>query len=529
MEDNTVKTALSYLKLGFSVIPLKGSWYSKGTNIEDRLKDSKAPLLPSWKPYQFRQPSPSELNPWFRKWPKANIAIITGRVSGIVVVDFDSEEAIEWAKRQGILKTAVVKTGKGIHAYYKYPDKGDIGNSVDSGAKIDIRAEGGYVVAPPSTHLTGSLYVWITPIEEGLAPLPDVFLLKTARRSADFKEYYNGVNQGGRNDALARLCGSWTNHGLTIKDCLENAHIWNSNNNPPMGADEVERTVKSIYRKHLMGDNTTQLFYHEKNFLRFPVSTHSKALIHKPEEISVVYSSKESERKWSVIPSAKWGIPGPFDEAVFMAVNKIISDKPKPLNNPVDLCSLKEMAKMLNYSVSGHALKLIKESLLRLKSLTITTEKTYYDASTRKYLMDSFNIFDRIMFTGEIDEEGEKIKTVRVWLSSVYLKNINSSYLSAVDYDLYISLGNNLARGIYRSLSPIMSTTKSMPIKISYGKLIQKLQIAEEKYLSDIKKQLGDAHKVLISKNVFSKISYIVQATGKVVIVYSAAAILPSR
>jgi putative DNA primase/helicase len=57
---------------------------------------------------------------------------------------------------------------------------------------------------------------------------------------------------------LARLAGSWVNDGLSFEECLENAHIWNSKNTPPLEPKEVERTVKSIYEKHFKrGRKTT--------------------------------------------------------------------------------------------------------------------------------------------------------------------------------------------------------------------------------------------------------------------------------
>jgi len=497
--------ALKYLKKGFSIIPVKGNFYSNGTNIEDRSKDSKAPLI-AWTEYQNRLPTEVEVKSWWTKYPLANIAVITGKVSNLVVVDFDSDEAVRWARENNLLETLCVETARGLHAYYRYPQNRTIQNTVNlNNMKIDIRADGGYVIAPPSIHITGMEYTFT--IKKPIASLPEIFLSKS-KKVIDLKSFYNGVKEGSRNDTLARLCGSWVNDNLSLEECLEMAYLWNERNNPPLGVKEVERTVKSIYKKHLLGSTKNSTYYHEKNLLRLPIFTYSKEKIHKAEKIEVIFESKNVKRSWTVIPSLVYGLPGPFDEMIFMAINKIISEKPKPINNPVDVGSLKSIAKLIGYDVSGHSLKLIKNSIKRIKSINLLSETIYFDATTKKFITDMFNIIDRVMFQGELDDYNEKIKSTYIWLNSVYLKNINAGYVAEIDYNVYFSLKSFIARGIYKTLTPLFSINNNLPFKISYKKLIQRIQITEKKYLSDIKVQLQQAHKELIEIGIFKKIEY---------------------
>lgn len=63
-------------------------------------------------------------------------------------------------------------------------------------------------------------------------------------------DLYQGVDEGSRNESLARLTGSWTSDGLSFEECMENARLINSKNNPPMPDAEVETTVRSIFDKH---------------------------------------------------------------------------------------------------------------------------------------------------------------------------------------------------------------------------------------------------------------------------------------
>ncbi len=518
--ENTKDFALKYLRYGLSIIPIKGNRYSKGETLDDRLKDTKAPLV-NWTEYQKRLPTDKEINYWFGRWSKANLAIVTGEVSGIAVIDFDSQEAVDWASREGLLNTAVVDTARGKHAYFKYPKGCAVKNSVKiGGMEIDVRGDGGYVIAPPSVHLTGFTYCWQNGNPGQLAELPAMFVSdKTKKGKTDLKQLYMGVTRGSRNNTLAKLCGSWLNDGLDFDECIEIAKVWNEKNDPPMPEEEVLRTIESIHRKHRMATGAAAVFYHEKNLLRFPLFTYNKNKIHKMEKIYFCIGGQKFKREWSVLPSLGYGLPGPFDEGVFMAVNKIVSEMPKPVQNPINLGSLRNIARLLKLDdTSGKNRTLIKDSLMRLRATTIISNMTYFDANKKRFITDAFGLFDRIVLTGEEMPDGEeKAKSTFVWLNSVYLKNINANYTSPIDFDTYLSLNGFIAKGIYRFLVSLMPASKGLAIRLSYNKLADKLQINKEMQLSQVKNQLKEAHGELIEKKVFKKISFI--DTGKTCVI----------
>jgi hypothetical protein len=139
--------ALQYGLAGFSVIPL--------------LPKGKTPLI-EWKCYQAERASQKQIQEWWKRWPDANIGIVTGKISGIVVVDIDIPD-----KKDGVLLLAdtsfIVRTGSGgYHLYYLYPKGHEYIPSkarIDDG--VDVRADGGYVVAPGSIHPNGGRYEWI--------------------------------------------------------------------------------------------------------------------------------------------------------------------------------------------------------------------------------------------------------------------------------------------------------------------------------------------------------------------------------
>lgn len=139
--------ALAYAARGWSVVP-----------IEAR---GKRPLV-AWRGLQQRIADPAEIGRWYRHWPGANVGIVTGRTSGLVVIDIDpalggdsSLEAIEAA--HGPLRPTVeaYTRGGGRHLYYAHPGVATP-NRVAPLPGIDVRGDGGCVVAPPSVRPSGS-------------------------------------------------------------------------------------------------------------------------------------------------------------------------------------------------------------------------------------------------------------------------------------------------------------------------------------------------------------------------------------
>lgn len=119
----------------------------------------------SWK--DRASDDPAQIARWSDEWPISNLGIATGETSGVFVLDLDGEEgkdnlaALE-AEHGSLPVTVTVVTGSGgIHHYFKHPAGLALSNSASTVApKIDIRANGGMVVAPPSNHKSGGSYVF---------------------------------------------------------------------------------------------------------------------------------------------------------------------------------------------------------------------------------------------------------------------------------------------------------------------------------------------------------------------------------
>jgi Bifunctional DNA primase/polymerase, N-terminal len=104
---------------------------------------------------------PALIRRWWTRWPLANVGIRTGAASGLLVVDVDGAAGMEslraLSRKHGPVRAAWVHTGSGgWHAYLRLPEGWRVPNSVGRlGLGLDVRADGGSIVAPPSRHASG--------------------------------------------------------------------------------------------------------------------------------------------------------------------------------------------------------------------------------------------------------------------------------------------------------------------------------------------------------------------------------------
>ncbi|WP_232711165.1 MULTISPECIES: bifunctional DNA primase/polymerase [unclassified Microbacterium] len=102
---------------------------------------------------------PRQVARWWARWPRANIGMPTGQISGLEVVDVDVHGAIrgfaafELARREGLTDrwAAFIRTPSGgVHAYYPADPELVQPSWQVARAGIDFRGSGGYVIVPPS-------------------------------------------------------------------------------------------------------------------------------------------------------------------------------------------------------------------------------------------------------------------------------------------------------------------------------------------------------------------------------------------
>lgn len=249
-----LEAALAYAAQGWSVVPVAPR--------------AKRPIV-RWEPYQHEAADEARLKRWFARWPDANIAVVTGEVSGLVVLDVDPKHGGERAlaaleARHGPLPTSVeaVTGGGGRHVYFAHPGR-EVRNRTGLAPGIDLRGDGGVIVVPPSLHPSGRRYRWKrgrAPDDLPLAPLPvwlelDRWMGGEAPRGQPLAHWRalarEGVKEGRRNSTIASFTGHLLWHGVDPDVVTELMLAWNAQRcDPPLGDEEVAETVRSIERTH---------------------------------------------------------------------------------------------------------------------------------------------------------------------------------------------------------------------------------------------------------------------------------------
>jgi hypothetical protein len=211
---------------------------------------------------------PVRVESWWLVSPNNNIAIATGAISGVFVVDvdgLDAEAALRTLEAEhGTLPTTVeVVTGAGRHIWLKHPADTTIANSASKIAPgIDIRGDGGYALTPPSIHPSGKAYAWSVDCASAIAEAPAWLLAKIATPNSGngtatppsewLRLAEGGVSEGTRNDAVARLTGHLLRRRVDPRVTLELIRTWNAARcRPPLADKEVEQVVNSIAGKEL--------------------------------------------------------------------------------------------------------------------------------------------------------------------------------------------------------------------------------------------------------------------------------------
>jgi hypothetical protein len=262
--------ALRYAQRGLPVFPLwpvlpfKPAGMVCGCGTLRCTSPGKHPM-PRLAPRGFKDASTDAkvIKEWWTSRSDANIGIATGR--GVVVVDVDPRHGgdrslVELERTNGQLPpTWRVKTGGGgLHIYFTSPPDVMIKNSASQIADgVDVRGHGGYVVAPPSTHISGGFYEWAT--GKDLAPMPAWLIgaLQQPRTKvtapADWRNLVRGgVTEGKRNDAAARLAGHLLRRYVDPHVTLELLMAWNVTRcAPPLAAPEIATIVNSIAKREL--------------------------------------------------------------------------------------------------------------------------------------------------------------------------------------------------------------------------------------------------------------------------------------
>lgn len=283
--DHLAQAAADYAARGWRVIPL----HSIGDNGRctcgktDCGSPGKHPRTRSG--LKDASVDPAQVAAWWRTWPTANVGLVTGADSGLVVVDVDprhggDESLAALIAEEGELPVTIEAGtgGGGRHLVFAHPSE-TIRNKANMRPGLDVRGDGGYIVAPPSNHASGRQYTWADgrgPGEVALADLPTWLLAmlreparetsttppatrpvpsngqhdRLLQRATAYVSKASAVAEGGRNAAAFNLAGNlaaFDEEGTRLDDgqVFDLVRLWNQRNAPPLAEVELRQVVAS--------------------------------------------------------------------------------------------------------------------------------------------------------------------------------------------------------------------------------------------------------------------------------------------
>lgn len=251
MIENEIKTidyALFYASKGWRVFP-----------VEER---SKKPLLTGWP--DKATIDKDQIKRWFSNGHNYNIGIATGEKSGIFALDIDpdhggNESLLDLIRENGALPQTVesLTGGGGHHIIFKCPDFKIQNSTGKLGPGLDIRAEGGSIVVPPSIHdKTGKQYEWEISSKPSQVPVSDApnWLLKLLTEKPDETILNDSDNlmmivSGQRNSTLASKAGAMRRKGFQSDEIYAALVLHNQKFcSPPLQDDELKIIANSVSR-----------------------------------------------------------------------------------------------------------------------------------------------------------------------------------------------------------------------------------------------------------------------------------------
>lgn len=214
-----------------------------------------------WKEYQTKKVTPERLKTWFILHPEANIAVITGKISNLTVVDIDPRHDGSYEPFKDIQTIKSKTGGGGYHIFFQFEE--GLSNKAGIQEGIDIRSEAGYVILPPSSHKSGNNYEWIVEPEapNQLVKLPSFIKNWTKKISVSGQpegnwnnEVLKGVGEGQRNETATSVVGKLLKRFPEREwntDAWQLFVNWNDKNKPPLEENELRSIFESIKKKEL--------------------------------------------------------------------------------------------------------------------------------------------------------------------------------------------------------------------------------------------------------------------------------------
>ncbi len=212
----------------------------------------------------------------------------------------------------------------------------------------------------------------------------------------------------------------------------------------------------------------------------------------------------ELVQRWEVEPPAKLGMPGPFDQDVYLAVLQLLEMRGGMPRGGQLHFSLYELRKILGWSTSGNTYEKIRQSLRRIASTTLTSENAFYSKAEKRFLSDTFQIWS--VHFSRTDRGGSVRERHALRFHEIFIRNYMAQYLKGLDSEFYWGLSSPLSKRLYRLVD--YQRDGGLSWTTDLVTLRQQIPLSNYSYPSEIRRVLESAHRELTERGFLSGIEY---------------------
>jgi len=216
----------------------------------------------------------------------------------------------------------------------------------------------------------------------------------------------------------------------------------------------------------------------------------------------VTLNGKKIERRWCVRPDPEYGMPGPIERDVLLALYEIAYtnyiSKGLPVPELMHIGSIRSFLQRLGLAPSGQSAAAVKLALKRLAHTFCKSENSFFDKSKNLFLTESFKLLRAVGIAGEADGKGGTIEQTYVAFEEYVRRNLNARYLMVIDLKLLREMKTDTAKHLYPLLSHWLWRSSQQGFwRVEYQWLAQHLGVKVWDRKSRAKAQLQPANEQL--------------------------------
>ena len=210
-------------------------------------------------------------------------------------------------------------------------------------------------------------------------------------------------------------------------------------------------------------------------------------------------------QSWTVRAAHGRGLPGRFDQDVYVALLQMIDDKGLPEDGWLGF-SLYELVELMGRKHSGRDYRQVRESLRRLATTSIESDNAFYHRGWKEYISDTFSLLSEVKLSEYEDPKVERTDRTRVHLSQYFVDSYKANYLKNIDVEFYWSLASPIAKRLYRLVDKKRNGRRLWEAELFLLK--DRIPLSDYKYVSKIKEKLAPAHDELHHKGFLERVTY---------------------